>query len=131
MSPLPIIPILGTVFIIARTFLESRPTISPKEAFAAVETGTAVLVDAREPVEWGAGVARAAVRLPLSDLRSQRELRIPFLNNNRRKRILPYCHSGMRSGTAASVLKAEGFDPANVGTLKSQQECGMPVRAPQ
>jgi rhodanese-related sulfurtransferase len=130
MSPLLIIPFLGAVFLIARMFLKSRPTMSPKEAAAAVETGIAVLVDVREPAEWNAGVARAAVLLPLSDLRGQRERWTPFLNKNRSKRILLYCQSGMRSGIVASMLKAEGFETANMGTFSSWQESGLPVRTP-
>jgi rhodanese-related sulfurtransferase len=130
MSPLLIIPILGAVFIIARMFFKSRPTMSPKEASAAVEIGTAVLVDVREPAEWNTGVARAAVLLPLSDLRGQRERWTPFLNKNRGKRILLYCQSGTRSGIAASILITEGFDTDNIGTFSSWQESGLPVRTP-
>ena len=130
MNPFLLIPILGAVFIIARMFFKSRPTMSPKEASAAVETGIAVLVDVREPAEWNAGVARAAVLLPLSDLRGQRERWTPFLNKNRSKRILLYCQSGIRSGMAASILKAEGFDTSNMGTFSSWQESGLPVRTP-
>lgn len=130
MSPLLIIPLLGAVFVIARIFLKGRPTMSPKEAFAAVETGTAELVDVREPTEWNTGVARAAVLLPLSDLRGHRERWTPFLNKNRGKRILLYCQSGRRSGMAASLLKKEGFVASNVGTFSSWQESGLQVRTP-
>jgi rhodanese-related sulfurtransferase len=104
--------------------------MSPKEASAAVETGTAVLVDVREAAEWNGGVAEAAVLLPFSDLRGQRERWAPFLNKNRSRRILLYCQSGMRSGMAASILKAEGFNAANIGTLSGWQDSGLPMRTP-
>ena len=106
------------------------PEISPVEASAALEKGNAVLVDVREPAEWTAGVARAAALLPLSDLRGAREIWTPFLEKNRGRRILLYCQSGKRSGIAASTLKDEGFDTANVGTFAAWQAAGLPVRTP-
>jgi len=130
MNPLLLIPLIGAVFLIARMILKSRPTMSPKEAAAAVEKGTAVLVDVREPAEWNDGVARAAVLLPLSDLRGPRKHWAPFLEKHRSKRILLYCQSGMRSGMAASILKAEGFEAANMGTFSTWHAHGLPVRTP-
>jgi len=129
-NPLLLIPILGAVFLIARMVLKSRPAMSPKEAAAAVETGFAMLVDVREPAEWNGGVAREAVLLPLSDLRGPRKRWTPFLEKHRSKRILLYCQSGMRSGMAASILKAEGFDTANMGTFSNWRANGLPVRTP-
>jgi rhodanese-related sulfurtransferase len=108
--------------------LKGRPAMPPKEAADAVETGVAVLVDVREPAEWNGGVARVAVLLPLSDLRGPRKRWKPFLANNRRKRILLYCQSGMRSGIAASILKAEGFETANMGAFSNWHASGLPVR---
>jgi rhodanese-related sulfurtransferase len=130
MNPLFTTAILGAVFLIARMFIKNCSTVSPKEAAAAVESGTAVLVDVREPAEWNGGVAQGAFLLSLSDLRGPREHWNPFLGKNRSKRILLYCKSGMRSGMAASMLKAEGFDTANIGTFSSWQESGLPVRMP-
>jgi rhodanese-related sulfurtransferase len=130
MSALLLIPVLGAVFLIARMVVKSRPAMSPQEAAAAVETGIAVLVDVREPAEWTGGVARVAVLLPLSDLRGPRKRWTPFLEKNRSKRILLYCQSGMRSGMAASILKAEGFEAANMGTFSNWRANGLPVRTP-
>jgi len=130
MSPLLLILILGAVFLIARMFLKRRPVMSSPEAAAAVETGIAVLVDVREPAEWNGGVAGVAVLLPLSDLRGPRKRWTPFLEKNRSKRIVLYCKSGMRSGMAASILKAEGFEAANMGTFSNWHANGLPVRTP-
>ena len=131
MSPLLIIPILCAVLLIARMVFKRRPSMSPKEASAAVETGTAVLVDVREPAEWNGGVAQSAFLLPLSDLRGSREHWKPFLDKNGSKRILLYCQSGMRSGMAASILKAESFETANIGTFSKWHASGLPVRTPR
>ena len=130
MNPLLLIPVAGAVFLIARMAGRSCSTMSPQKSAAAVETGVAVLVDVREPAEWKGGVAQVAVLLPLSDLRGPRQRWTPFLETNRSKRILLYCQSGMRSGMAASILKAEGFDAANMGTFSSWQADGLPVRKP-
>ena len=130
MSPLLLIPILGAAFLLARMILKSRPAMSPQEAAAAVETGLAVLVDVREPAEWNGGVARVAVLLPLSDLRGPRKRWTPFLEKHRSKCILLYCQSGMRSGMAASILKAEGFNTANMGTFSNWHANGLSVRTP-
>ena len=130
MNPLLFIPVIGAVFLIVRMILKSRPAMSPQEASVAVETGVAVLVDVREPAEWNGGVAQEAVLLPLSDLRGPRKRWTPFLEKHQSKRILLYCQSGMRSGIAASILKAEGFDTANLGSFSNWHANGLPVRTP-
>ena len=130
MNPLLFIPVIGAVFLIVRMILKSRPAMSPQEAAAAIETGTAVLVDVREPAEWNGGVARVAALLPLSDLRGPRKRWAPFLEKHRSKRILLYCQSGMRSGMAASILKKEGFEADNMGTFSNWHASGLPVRTP-
>ncbi len=130
MNPLLLIPILGAVFLIARMVLKSRPAMSPQRSRRRRGNRIAVLVDVREPAEWNGGVARVAVLLPLSDLRGPRKRWTPFLEKHRSKRILLYCQSGMRSGMAASILKAEGFDTANMGTFSNWRANGLPVRTP-
>lgn len=107
-----------------------RPSLSPQEAQTAVSAGQAVLVDVREPDEWVDGVAAPAVLLPLSDLRGPRKEWGSFLDKNRDKRILLYCRSGGRAGTATGALKAEGFNAENVGGFSDWANAGLPVRRP-
>lgn len=121
---------LGAGYVLIRALPGRRPELSPGEVRAAVESGKAVLVDVREPDEWSNGVAHPAALLPLSDLLGTRELWRPFLEGLRGRRILLYCRSGERSGTAASVLKAQGFDAVNVGRFSSWLRSGLPVRQP-
>jgi rhodanese-related sulfurtransferase len=128
MNPFLLIPILAAVIFIAQRVLKRPSQLSPKEAAAAVEAGIAVLVDVREPAEWSGGVVAVAAQLPLSDLVGSRRQWKSFLAANRSKRILLYCKSGIRSGKAASILKAEGFDTANMGAFSSLQAGGLPVR---
>jgi rhodanese-related sulfurtransferase len=121
---------LGAGYFFLRMIIKTRPTLSPEDARTAIASGAAVLVDVREPAEWQSGVADSAVLLPLSDLRGPRKNWQPFLDRHRGKRILLYCHSGARSGTAASVLTSEGFDAANLGGYSRWVASGLPVRRP-
>jgi rhodanese-related sulfurtransferase len=121
---------LGAGYFFLRMFVNSRPTVSPEDARTAIASGAAVLVDVREPAEWISGVADSAALLPLSDLRGPRKNWRPFLERHRGQRIFLYCHSGARSGTAASVLTSEGFDAANFGGYSRWVSSGFPVRRP-
>ena len=121
---------LGAGFFILRMFFLARPALTPEAARAALDAGTAVLVDVRDPSEWSHGVARPAALLSLSDLRGSRTNWQPFLEKNRDKQILLYCASGARSGMAASLLKREGFDAANLGGFSAWADSGLPVRRP-
>jgi rhodanese-related sulfurtransferase len=121
---------LVAAYLVIRMFLHSRPGLSPEDAKAAVEAGSAVLVDVREPNEWHEGVAAPAALLPLSDLRGARRSWASFLEQNRGKRIVLYCGAGVRSGMAASTLKSEGFDAINLGGYSEWTSRGLPVRRP-
>jgi sulfur-carrier protein adenylyltransferase/sulfurtransferase len=60
----------------------------------------AVIVDVREPEEWGAGHIPGAVHVPKSYLESRIEGAIP----DREKHVVLYCASGNRSAWAARTL---------------------------
>lgn len=109
----------------------ARPGIPLDDAKAALQSGTAVLVDIREPVEWTSGVARQSALLPFSDLRGERAQWRPFLEKQRGKRLLLYCASGSRSGLAAKKLRAEGLDAVNVGSLRDWDRAGWPICSPK
>jgi rhodanese-related sulfurtransferase len=118
-------------FLLIRFIRLTRPGISLEAAMAALKAGQAVLVDIREPVEWSAGVAKNAALLPFSDLRGPREKWRAFLEKNRGKQLLLYCHSGSRSGLAASLLRQEGRPAVNAGTLRDWDRAGWPICAPR
>ena len=113
------------------TFWRARPGILPEALHAALQAGTAVLVDVREPAEWTAGTARDAVLLPLSDLRGPRRQWQSFLEKNRGKQLLLYCQSGARSSAAAALLCREGFTARNAGSLAALERAAWPVNRPQ
>ena len=124
---------LSTLFIIlavafvAWTLWRARPEIKPDALRAALKAGSAVLVDVREPAEWTAGTARDAVLLPLSDLRGPRQRWKPFLDQARGKQLFLYCQSGARSSKAAGLLRREGLDARNAGSLAALDRAGWPV----
>ena len=116
------------LFIAKRLF--AGPTLTPREAEKRVASGTALLIDVREPSEWASGVARPAVLLPLSDLTGSRSKWKPFLEQNRDKELLVYCRSGSRSGIAAGILRRAGFKASNAGSFGAWQNAGLPTRKP-
>jgi rhodanese-related sulfurtransferase len=113
--------------IVVWTLWRAPPEILPEALHAALQAGTAVLVDVREPAEWAAGTARQAVLLPLSDLRGPRQQWRPFLEKNCGKQLLLYCQSGARSSAAAALLRREGFTARNAGSLATLDRAGWPV----
>ena len=122
--------VVVVVVILLAKRLMAGSSMSPAEAEKLVASGTAVLVDVREPSECAAGVAAPALLLPLSDLRGARELWKPALEKYRGKQFILYCASGMRSGAAAGILTGEGFETANAGGYSAWKAAGLPVRKP-
>lgn len=117
-------------FFVIRMFWVARPGITPAEANSAVQAGKAVLIDVREPAEWSSGVAKPASLLSYSDLRSARGKWDAFLNKHRGQRLIVYCASGARSGSAARMLRKEGHDAVNLGGFSRWVGAGLPVRRP-
>ncbi len=122
--------VIAIVVIILARRLMAGPSMSPAEADKLVASGAAVLVDVREPSECASGVAASALLLPLSDLRGDRRLWKPALEKHRDSQFILYCASGMRSATAAGILRREGFKAANVGGYHAWKAAGLPVRQP-
>jgi rhodanese-related sulfurtransferase len=121
---------LVMVAFLARQVIASRPGLPLDAAQAALRDGSAVLADVRESPEWADGVIQGAALLLLSDLRGDRASWRPFLEKHRGKKIFVYCHSGTRSGMAASTLRGEGFDAVNLGSFNGLAQAGLPVGKP-
>jgi rhodanese-related sulfurtransferase len=119
------------LFMAVRQLVLARPGIPLDDAKAALKTGTAILVDVREPLEWASGVAKSASLMPFSDLRGERVQWRAFLEKNRARKILVYCASGARSGMVASRLRKEGFDAVNAGSLRDWDRAGWPICSPK
>lgn len=131
MNTLLLLLVVGFVLMFVWQMILARPGLPLDEAKAALQAGTAVLVDIREPAEWTSGVARQSALLPFSDLRGDKVQWRPFLEKHKGKRLLLYCASGSRSGMAARQLRREGFNAVNVGSLRDWDKAGWPVCSPK
>lgn len=132
MMPSDTVLMLGicVVLYVAFRWLRTRPSVTPKDAYAAASAGRAVVIDVREPAEWKSGVASKAELLSFSDLRGERRMWTPALKKFRGKRLMVYCHSGMRSSRAAAILRKDGYDAINIGTLGAWRRAKLPTRKP-
>ena len=77
----------------------------------------AMIVDVRTPAEYLGGHIKGSVNIPLQVL----DKNIAKLKKD--NPVITCCASGMRSGSAKSMLKAKGFDVHNGGgwnSLKSK-----------
>jgi phage shock protein E len=73
----------------------------------------ATLVDVRTKEEFNAGHIPGALNIPLQQLES----RLASIPKN--KAVITCCASGMRSGSAKSMLSAKGFEVHNGGGWRS------------
>lgn len=105
-------------------------SVSAQEASRLVTSGSAVLVDVREPEEWvESGVAKPAHLLPLTDLGEPSLKWKNFLQQHKQREIILYCLSGARSGSAGRQLAREGYKVANLGSLRAWVDAGLPMRS--
>lgn len=91
--------------------------ISVQEAREMQEEG-ALIVDVRRPDEWESGHAADAVHIPVDDILAEAEGKLP-----KDRDLLFICAAGVRSGLAAEMASALGFDPDRLYNI----EQGTPV----
>jgi phage shock protein E len=88
--------------------------IGPKIDTAALIANGAVIVDVRTKQEYAAGHVKNSLNIPLDTLLK----RMKELPSN--KPIITCCASGMRSGTARSILLNNGFKEVyNAGSWRN------------
>jgi rhodanese-related sulfurtransferase len=104
--------------------------LSPQEAAAELERGSAVFLDVREPVEWEHHIA-GAVQIPRGLLEFAADPASPRHHPALEPagRVIVYCRSGARAALAALTLASMGYE--NVvnldGGLAAWQQAGLPV----
>ncbi len=91
--------------------------ISVQEAFEMQQAG-GLVVDVRRPDEWVTGHARGAIHIPVDDVLGEAEERLP-----KDKDLLFICAAGVRSGLAAEMASALGYDTERLYNV----EQGTPV----
>jgi molybdopterin/thiamine biosynthesis adenylyltransferase/rhodanese-related sulfurtransferase len=104
------------------------PEISPTEADALREAGSATLVDVREASEWEQGHVPGAVHISKSYIEQQIEAAVP----DRDAPIVTYCAGGIRSLFAAQTLREMGYTNVSSmsGGFQGWKSGGLPWQAP-
>jgi phage shock protein E len=82
---------------------------APKVDIPQLVSNGAVIVDVRTPAEFAGGHVKGSVNIPLDQLTQN-------LHKLRKEQpVITCCRSGMRSGSAADILNAHGFEAHNGG----------------
>lgn len=77
----------------------------------------AVIIDVRTPEEFKQGHIHGALNIPLQQI-SVQMIKVKQLN----KPVITCCRSGMRSASAAGLLKSSGIECINGGAWDSLKE---------
>jgi rhodanese-related sulfurtransferase len=101
------------------------PSVSPSQATQLINREDALVVDVREPGEYGAGHILGAKNIPLSTLAGGAEIAA----KRKDRPVIVYCESGNRSAKAAAVLKGKGYERVLnlAGGIAAWQQAGLPV----
>lgn len=101
-------------------------TVQPYEGRRLMRNGLAVLIDVREPAEWGDGVIRGARRFCYTDLIRAEPDWTRFLSElDPETEIILYCRNGERAGRVAAILARHGFRAANGGGIDAWVRAGF------
>jgi rhodanese-related sulfurtransferase len=99
------------------------PWVNTAEATHLINREDALVLDVRDPGEYGAGHILGARNVPLSRLDDG------DLVKRKDRPVIVYCDAGERSGKAISSLRKQGFSRVvNLsGGLRAWQQAGLPV----
>jgi rhodanese-related sulfurtransferase len=106
---------------------EALSDLSVQALAQAGQSADMTIVDVREPMEWETGFAPGAVLIPLGSLARQ-------LDSIARDSVVAViCDAGVRSSTAASILRAAGFPRvATVSEgMSGYRRAGLPLKFPE
>jgi rhodanese-related sulfurtransferase len=101
------------------------PWVNTARATEMINREDALLVDVREPSEYGSGRILGARNVPLARLDDG----VGDLAKKKDRPLIVYCDSGDRAAKAAAALKKQGFTRvANLsGGLGAWRQAGLPV----
>lgn len=99
------------------------PWVSTSEATHLINREDALVLDVRDPGEYGAGHILGAKNVPLSRLGDG------DVAKRKERPVIVYCDGSERSSKAVSALRKRGFTRVvNLsGGLKAWQQAGLPV----
>lgn len=77
----------------------------------------AIILDVRTKTEYNEGAIDGCIHIPLQQL----AVRISEIKKEN-KSIITYCTAGVRANTAAKILRKNGVDAINGGSMRSLQK---------
>jgi len=103
------------------------PSVSALQATQLINREDALVVDVREPGEYGSGHILGAKNVPVSRIDSAGS---EIAAKRKDKPVIVYCDNGSRSAKAAATLRSQGFSRVvNLsGGLGAWQQAGLPVQ---
>lgn len=107
-----------------KQLFKTTPSLNPREVSTRLDAELApLIIDVRQPEEYGAGHIPGAMLIPLNKLDAQ----IGTLPKDRE--IVCVCRSGARSGSAAAKLVNTGLKAYNMsGGMITWQHLGLPLK---
>ena len=99
------------------------PWVTTAQATHLINREDAIVLDVRDPGEYGAGHIIGAKNVPLSRLDGGE------LPKRKDKPVIVYCDGGERAGKAVAALKKQGFERVVnlTGGMRGWQQAGLPV----
>lgn len=98
--------------------------ISVEEAFDMQRSG-ALVVDVRRPDEWVSGHVTGAVHIPVDDVMGEADKQLP-----KDRDLLFICAAGVRSGLAAEMAAALGFDSNHLYNIEQGTPAWIDAQLP-
>lgn len=91
------------------SFIAKLFGIQPKADYKKLVLEGAVIIDVRSSAEFSSGHIKNSINIPLESLQNK------ISKVKKDKPVILCCASGMRSGTARRILKAQGYNSYNGG----------------
>ena len=100
------------------------PHVDPARATHLINREDALVIDVRDPGEYGAGHILGARNLPVARIDEKADL-----GKRKDRPLIVYCDSGARASKAAAALRQQGYTQVVnlAGGLGAWQAAGLPV----
>jgi rhodanese-related sulfurtransferase len=106
----------------ANPLIDPQLEVTPADVAAALESGSATVIDVREPYEWEAGRIAGTRHIELERLPSQAG------TVDKDKPVIFHCRLGVRSLMAAQAFKGGGLDARSMaGGIQAWHDEGRPM----
>lgn len=106
----------------ANPLVDPQLEVSPADVAAALESGSATVIDVREPYEWDAGRIAGTRHVELERLPSQAG------TVDKDKPVIFHCRLGVRSIMAAQAFRGAGYDARSLaGGIQAWVDEGRPI----